>query len=190
MGLFSAIFGHSKIKAPNKERFFSIIGAAHSLEARTDIRATNFAGVVVNPVESTYFDNLDSEIKALLEISGRSAGVRFRVVDDEFGTRWVALDDPDFEDIVIVIHSVTETVIEHGFADRLLAAAFKFEHRGRPAYWLYNYKQGRFYPFIPAAASRERDYAAEMRMGEIMREENIPVERKLENWYALWGIPF
>ena len=191
MGFFSAIFGHSKIKAPKKEEFFSIIGAAHSLEARTDIRPANQAGVVVNPVESTYFDNLDAEIKALLDISGRATGVRFRVVDDEFGTRWAALDDPDFEDLVIVIHSVAETIIEHGFADRLLAAAFKFEYGARPAYWLYNYKQGRFYPFIPSAAvPRERDYAAEMRMGEIMREEHIPVERKLENWYALWGIPF
>ena len=189
MGFFSAIFGHSKIRAPKKEEFFSIIGAAQSLAMRTDIRSANLAGVVVNPVESTYFDNLNAEIKTLLDISGRATGVRFRVVDDEFGTRWAALDDPDFEDLVSVIHSVSETIIDHGFADRLLAAAFKFEYQGRAAYWLYNYKQGRFYPFIPAA-DRERDYAAEMRMGEIMREERIPVERKLENWYALWGIPF
>jgi hypothetical protein len=29
-----------------------------------------------------------------------------------------------------------------------------------------------------------------MRIGEIMREEKVPVQRKLENWYALWSIPF
>ena len=32
--------------------------------------------------------------------------------------------------------------------------------------------------------------AAEMRLGEIMKEEKIPTERRLEQWYALWGIPF
>ncbi len=144
---------------------------------------------MVNPVESTYFDNLDSELITLLGLSERATGTRFQVRDDEFGTRWVILDDRDFEDLVSTIHTVAETITDHGFADRLLAAAFGFEFQGRPAYWLYNYKQGRFYPFIPTA-TRERDYASEMRLGEVMREEKILVEPKLENWYALWGIPF
>ncbi len=147
------------------------------------------AGVVMNPVESTYFDSLDSEIRDLLNVSGRATGTRFRVTDDDFGTRWVVLDDPDFEDLVSTVHTVSETIMDHGFADRMLAAVFGFEYQRRPAYWLYSYKQGRFYPFIPTG-DRERDYAAEMRLGEIMREEKIPMERKLENWYALWGIPF
>ena len=140
-------------------------------------------------------------MRTLLEVSGRATGTRFEVKDDEFGTRWVVLDDPDFEDLVSLIHTITETIVDHGFADRLLAAVFGFEFQGRPAYWLYNYKAGRFYPFVPIQSgadcpvgadwgSRERDYATEMRIGEIMREEKIPVQRKLENWYALWGIPF
>ncbi len=189
MGIFSALFGHTKLKAPGKEEFFSIIGAAYSLESRTELRPTQMAGLVVNPVESSYFDNLDTELRTLLDISGRATGTRFEIRDDEFGTRWVILDDPDFEDLVSLIHTAAETIIEHGFADRILAAAFLIEYQGRPAYWLYSYKLGRFYPFIPTA-SRERDYVAEMRLGEIMRKENIPVARRLEQWYALWGIPF
>ena len=189
MGIFSAIFGHTKIKAPSREEFFSIVGAASDLQARSDLRVTQKAGLVVNPVESSYFDDLDSELRKLLEISGAATGTRFEIRDDEFGTRWIIFDDPDFEDLVSLIHTTAETIVEHGFADRLLAAAFLVESRGLPAYWLYNYKLGRFYPFIPTA-SRERDYAAEMRMGEIMREENIPTVRRLEQWYALWGIPF
>lgn len=189
MGIFSAIFGHTKLKTPDREQFFSIIGAAYNLEARTELRPTYKAGVVVNPVESSYFDTLDSEMRTLLDVSGRATGTRFELQDDEFGTRWIILDDPDFEDLVSLIHTITETIVDHGFADRLLAAVFGMEFQGRPAYWLYNYKAGRFYPFVPTA-SRERDYATEMRIGEIMREEKIPVQRKLENWYALWGIPF
>ena len=189
MGIFSAIFGHTKLKPPDREQFSSIIGAAYNLEARTEIRPTYKAGVVVNPVESSYFDNLDSEMRTLLEVGGRATGTHFELRDDEFGTRWIILDDPDFEDLVSLIHTITETIVDHGFADRLLAAVFGMEFQGKPAYWLYNYKAGRFYPFVPTA-SHERDYATEMRIGEIMREEKIPVQRKLENWYALWGIPF
>ena len=189
MGIFSAIFGHTKIRAPDKKEFFSIIGAAYNLDGRTDLHTTNRAGIVVNPVELSYFDNLDAELRSLLDISGGATGTRFEVIDDDFGTRWVVLDAPDFEDLVATIHTIAETIIDHGFADRLLAAAFRFEFRRQPAYWLYNYKQGRFYPFVPTA-SRERDYATEMRIGEVMREEKIRVERRLERWYALWGIPF
>ena len=189
MGIFTAIFGHTKLQAPSREEFFSIVGAAHDLESRTDLRPTQKAGLVVNPVESSYFDNLDAELRTLLDLSGRATGTRFEITDDEFGTRWIILDDPDFEDLVSLIHTTAETIIEHGFADRLLAAAFLVEYQGRPAYWLYNYKLGRFYPFVPTA-SRQRDNAAEMRLGEIMRQEKIPVARRLEQWYALWGIPF
>jgi hypothetical protein len=101
----------------------------------------------------------------------------------------VVLDDPDFEDLVSTIHLVSETVADHGFADRILAAAFSFEYQRQNAYWIYNYKSGKFYPFVPSG-ERDRDNATEMRLGEVMKEQKLPVERRLESWYALWGIPF
>ena len=189
MGLLGAIFGHTKIRKPDREKFFSIITAAYSLQGRTDLRPMDKAGLVFNPVESTYFDNLDREIKDLLRISGRDSGTRFEVTDDEFGTRWVVLDDPDFEDLVSTIHGVAETINEHGFGDRLLAAVFKFEYDRQEAYWIYNYKSGRFYPFVQSGVT-QRDNNFELRLGEIMKSEKIPVERDLEKWYSLWGIPF
>ena len=66
------------------------------------------AGLVVNPIESSYFDNLDTELRTLLDISGRATETRFEIRDDEFGTRWVILDDPDFEDLVSLIHTAAE----------------------------------------------------------------------------------
>ena len=78
---------------------------------------------------------------------------------------------------------------DHGFGDRLLASVFAFEFQRQQVYWVYNYKTGKFYPFVPNGP-RKRDNATELRLGEIMKEQKLPVERKLENWYALWGIPF
>jgi hypothetical protein len=54
---------------------------------------------------------------------------------------------------------------------------------------VYNVKRGKFYPLV-LSGERERDNSAEMRLGGLMEEESIPVERSLEQWYALWGIPF
>ena len=189
MGLLSVLFGRNKLTKPNRERFFSIVTAADSLRGHTDIRPHEKAGIVFNPVESTFFENLDSEIRDLLRISGRSTGTRYEITDDSFGTRWVVLDDRDFEDLVSTIHMVTETIHEHGFGDRLLASVFKFDYERGQSYWIYNYKRGRFYPMV-LSGERERNNAAEMRLGALMEEEKIPVDPNLEQWYALWGIPF
>ena len=189
MGLLSVLFGRSKLRKPNGEQFFSIVTAETSLRGRADLRTTEKAGIVFNPVESSFFDNLDSELRNLLRISGHATGTRFEVKDDSYGTRWVVLDDRDFEDLVTTIHLVSETIYDHGFADRLLAAVFRVEHDRRDAYWIYNYKRGSFHPMVPSG-EKQRDNAAEMRLGAVMEAEKIPVEKSLENWYALWGIPF
>ncbi|MCH8309670.1 MAG: hypothetical protein IIB17_04140 [Chloroflexi bacterium] len=189
MGFFTGLFGRTKIKNADRDTFFAIIGAADELQGNADLRVLGKAGIVMNPAESVYFDRLDSELRALLRIGGRSTGVRYEIIDDEFGTRWVALDAPNFEDMVSALHLIGETVADHGFGDRLLASVFTFEFQGQKVYWIYNYKTGKFYPFV-ATGCHQRDNATEMRLGEIMKEQQIPVERKLENWYALWGIPF
>jgi hypothetical protein len=91
--------------------------------------------------------------------------------------------------LVATIHLAAETIAEHGFGDRLLAAVLQFNYEGKNAYWIYSYKRGKFYPFV-LLDSQQRDNAAELRLGTLMEGENIPVLKELEQWYALWGIPF
>ena len=189
MGLLSMLFGRNKLKKPQREMFFSVITAEISLSGRMDLHRTNKAGIVFNPVDSSFFENLDEEIRSLLALSKTSTGTQFKVVDDTYGTRWAVLDDRDYEDLVTTIHMISETVVDHGFADRLLAAVFGMEYEGKQAYWIYNYKRGNFYPMV-LTGPQTRDNTSEMRLSVVMEEEKMPVERSLENWYALWGIPF
>ena len=185
----SVLFGRNKLRKPNREQFFSIITAAYSLQGRTDLIPTGKAGLVFNPVESGFFENLDAELRDLLEISRQATDTRYQIKDDTYGTRWVALEDPDFEDLVATVHLVSDTIAEHGFADRLLAAVFQFNYEAKNAYWIYNYKRGRFHPLV-LTGPQQRDNAAEMRLGVQMEGEKMPVQKDLEQWYALWGIPF
>ena len=189
MGILSTLFGRPKLKAPSREEFFAIATTAVGLSGRTDLNVTNFAGVVFKPVESSFFAELESELKKLLAVGEEAAGTKFEVKPDHFGTTWVVLDDPDFEDLVTTIHVVGETITEHGFGDRLIAAVLRFDFENKQAYWIYNIKRGKFYPLVLSGQS-QRDNAAEMRLGALMEEEKVPVEPNLENWYALWGIPF
>ena len=189
MGLLSTLFGRTKLRKTSREVFFTATAAAMSLADRTGLRLADKAGVVYNPVESTFFDNLDAEIRDILNVSGRATGTRHELHEDGFGTHWVVLDDPDFVNLASTIHLVGETITEHGFGERLLAAVFGFDYEGKKAYWIYNVKREKYYPLV-LAAEQQRDNAAEMRLGALMEEEEIPVEDKLERWYALWGIPF
>ena len=181
--------GRRKLRKPKREEFFSIITAGVTLQGRTDLRLSDKAGLVFNPVESSFFDTLDAELRDLLRVGGQATGTRYDIVDDSHGTRWVVLDDRDFEDLVSTVHLVGETITEHGFGDRLLAAVFRVEFERGKAYWIYNVKRGSFYPMV-LSGEHERDNAAEMRLSALMEEEKLPVESNLENWYALWGIPF
>ena len=58
----------------------------------------------------------------------------------------------------------------------------------RPLYWIYNYKRGAFYPFVPAGGEQQRDNERELVLKAQIGAE-LPVEQELERWFPLWGIP-
>jgi hypothetical protein len=189
MGILNVLFGHSKPQQAKRKQYFAIMTAGVSLQGRSDVRLLNKAGLVFNPVDSSFFKNLESELRGMLKTSGESSGTRFEIKDDTFGTRWVVLEDPDFEDLATTLHLIGEVITEQGYGDRMLAAVFSLDFDGKKAYWIYNIKRGKFYPLV-LTGPQQRDNMAEMRLGSIMEAEKIPVEQSLEQWYALWGIPF
>ena len=73
------------------------------------------------------------------------------------------LEDPDFDDLVVAINTVSSQLESAGYGDRVLAAVFAFEENGKPLYFIYNFKRGAYYPFVPApgrAGARHRARAA------------------------------
>lgn len=188
MGLLDALFGRSKALKSHREGLFSIVTAYITLSTRFGVESSGKAGLSFRPVESSFFNNLDSELRDLIRISAKSTDTDYHIRDDNYGYRWIILDDPQFEDLVSLIHTMGETIVDHGFGPQLLAAVFEFKEGGKEVYWIYNYKRGKFYPFVPQSG-QQRDYAAELRLRTAMETE-LPIERELEQWYALWGIPF
>ena len=189
MGFLDTLLGRNKPRRPRREQYFAIVTAEVELQGRADLRLLDRAGLVFNPVEASFFENLEQELRSVLAISERATGTRFDVEDDTYGTKWVTLQDKDFEDLATTLHLVGETITEHGYGDRLLAAVFSLEFDGKKAYLIYNVKRGRFYPLV-LSAPQSRDNNAEMRLGAVMEQVKMPVEKNLEWWYSLWGIPF
>ena len=96
--------------------------------------------------------------------------------------------DPDFEDLVTTVHLVSSELKASGFGEQLLAAVFRFGGRERPVYWIYGYKRGAFWPFVPKGGGRDRDNAQELLLKNSLERE-LPIEEDLSRWLAMFDAP-
>ena len=129
-------------------------------------------------------------MEEVVRATGDETGTTIETDDDKFGYRWMILRDADFEDLVVGINAVSSALEGGGYGERILCAVFAFEdEKGRPLYFIYNYKRGAFYPFAPSSGNAEqRDNETELRLKARMGPE-LPIEQELERWFPLWGIP-
>jgi len=190
MGLkdvLDSLLGNTSLPRASLEKLFAISSASITMQSVLNLKPSPVAGVCFKPIESSRYETARKEIEELLSYSIQETKSTFRLEKDEFRFTWVILEDPDFEDLLAGIHLVSQTIIEKGFGDYLLCAIFRFGTE-KPVYWVYNFKQGRYYPFIPIAG-KTRDNATELRIRSLLERE-LPIEKELEKWYPLWGIPF
>ncbi len=190
MGFFDALFARHTQSKPKMDQLFAISTACVTLESRLELRCAGKAGICIKPVESARFSEIERELKSLLELAAKTTDTKYSLMKDEYDYLWIILEDKDFEDLVTTIHMLSQSLIEGGFQDRILCAVFKFKNEGgRPAYWIYSYKQGKFYPFVPLpGAEKKRNNVLEFKLKAEMEKE-LPVEAELEKWYPLWNLP-
>jgi hypothetical protein len=186
MGLLDAILGKTELPEAKTEKLFAISTAAVTLEASLGLKADGSAAICFKPMESSKYDRACRDIEDLLKISTRESGIKYTLAKDEYNYLWAVLHDPDFEDLVTTIHMVSQTLIEQGFGTQLLCAVYRFRGE-KTVYWIYSFKQGAYYPFVPSG-NRQRDNALELRLKAVMEKE-MPVEKDLALWYPLWGMP-
>jgi hypothetical protein len=189
MGFLDVLTGKRKIKGPAPDRLFAMSTAGVTMDTELGLRSAGRAAIVFQPVATADFDEIVKDMEELLHSTGEETGTAIERSDDEFGYRWMILSDPDFEDLVVGVNAVSSALQAGGYGDRLLAAVFAFrDEQDRPVYWIYNYKRGAFYPFVPAPGDQRRDSERELRLKAQIGAE-LPVEAELERWFPLWGIP-
>lgn len=189
MGLKEALrslLGTPDLPGASLEKIFAISAAGITMQSGFDKKPSPMAGICFKPIESSLYDATRREMEELLSFSSHETGTTFKVVTDAYRFTWVVLEDPDFEDLLTGIHLISQTLIEKGFGAYLLCAIFRFGD-DKPVYWVYNFKQARFYPFVPAG-EKNRDIAMEFRMRSLLERE-LPLETDIGKWYPLWGIP-
>jgi hypothetical protein len=213
MGLFDSIrdaLGGGAERAATRgadpEDLFGLSTAYVTMHAELDFDALPEAGLCFGTVESTDFRDALRDVADVLEEGEAETGTESAIGTDDHGYGWVVLRDSDFEDLVTSAHFAADTLIERGYGNRLLAAAFGFERgasgasasetrtgsettRERAvdverAYWIYSFRRGTFYPFAPRE-SRERDQSLEFKLETVLDGE-LDVEGEKEYWSPLW----
>ena len=188
MGFLDSLFGgQKKLKAPAADRIFAMSTAHITFETGLGMTHRNKAGIVFQPLATADFSQIVKDAEELLRGQAEDTGTTVKTSDDQFGYRWLVLSDDDFEDLVVAVNVISSSLTDAGYGDRLLAAVFAFEQEGRPIYFIYNFKRGSYYPFVPKDG-RQRDNEHELRVKAQVGTE-LPIEPELERWFPLWEIP-
>ncbi len=191
MGLFETIrqllgvnaeAGASREADP--EDLFGMSTAYLTMEADLDFAPTGDAALCFGNVDSTAFRNAREQVEAILELGEAESGTTADFHEDHHGYHWIVLHDTDFENLVTSIHFASDTLVEEGFGSRLLAALFAFERDDRTAYWVYSFRRGAYYPFVPTGG-HERDQKLEFKLESVLDGE-LGVEDDTSYWYPMW----
>lgn len=199
MGFLDSLIGRRKLDLPAPDRLFAISTAYVKFETELGITTRGSAAIVFQPLATADFESIVSEMEEVVKATSADSGTTVETSDDTYGFRWLVLRGKDFDDLVVGVNAVSSALEAGGYGERVLCAVFAFEGRqqagSRPIYWIYNYKRGFFYPFVPApgtggSASQDggRDTERELVLKAQVGSE-LPVEPELERWFPLWGIP-
>ncbi|PSQ11830.1 hypothetical protein BRC93_04080 [Halobacteriales archaeon QS_5_70_15] len=189
-------------RSADPDDLFGMTTAYVTMEADLAYVPTGDAALCFSGVDSSQFGDAVREVEAILEAGEAETGTEFEVRGDTKGYEWVVLHDDEFEDLVTSVHFAADTLVEHDFGSRLLAALFSFEREtrgsgsggggaaererdGTRAYWIYSFRRGSFYPFVPKGGERERDSGQEFKLQAVLDGE-LAVEEDESYWYPLW----
>jgi hypothetical protein len=190
VGFLDALLGGrgKRVKGAAPDRLFAMTTAQVTLDTGLGMKHKGATAIVFQPLETADFDEIFKETEELLRAEGQDTGTALETSADEYGYRWLIFRDEDFEDLVVALNTISTQLQESGYGDRLLAAIFPFERDGRKIYFIYNFKRGGYYPFIPAPGDQARDSEGELRLKAQVGAE-LPWEEDITRWFPLWEIP-
>jgi PspAB-like protein len=188
VGLANVLFGRKKLKDAAGERLFAISTARITLEAELGLKSTGSAGVCFKSLSAGEFVRAENDLQELLDAVANESGSKVERRSDEFNFEWLVVRDRDFEDLVTTVHLIASELESRGFGPQLLAAVFPFEGNGKKVYWIYGFKRGAFWPFVPTGEDKERDNAEELEL-KAKLEKELPIEEDLTRWFAIFDAP-
>jgi hypothetical protein len=158
------------------------------LDTELGLKPAGVGAVCFKPLSAGEFARADSDLQELLDSAARDSGSQVERKSDTYGFEWIVVRDPDFEDVVTTVHLIGSELQAKGFGPQLLAAAVRFDGGKHPVYFVYGYKRGAFWPFVPTGKDQERDNAEELEL-KAKLEHELPFEQDMSRWFGLFDAP-
>ncbi|MDT0201161.1 PspA-associated protein PspAB [Nocardioides sp. AE5] len=190
MGFWSSVLGRSKQAPAKLDSLFMVPSAAVTLQTAAGLAPTGTGSVCYRAVVGAAFSQAQEEIVSLLNDAPDAPAVE--VSTDSYGYTWLVVhrDPEDTAGLCTDLHAVNTILEQQGFGSGLLCSLISFaDASGRRAGLVYLYKQGTFYPFAPQDTDgQRRDNLLEIQVRDTLAAE-LPMEKELSRWLALWGAP-
>jgi hypothetical protein len=188
MGFLDVITGKRKLAKPAPDRQFAMTTAYVTMETALEITSRGSAAIVFQSLATADFTQIVRDMEEVVRATASDSATQVETFEDSYGFSWLVLRGSSLDDLVVGINAVSTALEGGGYGERLLCAVFAFQDsRGRPLYFIYNYKRGAFYPFVPAG-EKERDNERELVLKAQLSSE-LPIEPELSRWFPLWGTP-
>jgi len=189
LGLLDVLFGRKRLKEAREEKLFALPSACVTMQTELGLKQGRTAAVCFKPLSAGEFVRAGNELGSLLDTVAQSTGSKIERQTDDMGFEWLIVRDPDIEDLVTTAHLIGSELKARGFGPQLLAAAFKFRGGNKgDVYWIYGYKRGAWWPFVPTGQGQQRDNARELDL-KAKLEKELPIEADLTRWLALFDAP-
>jgi hypothetical protein len=192
MGLFDRLtdfFGGTGEPAfePDSEDLLALSGAALTMSDDLGYEPTGHGALCFStPADGDSFELTLEDLRGVLKATEAETGMDVSFQSDDHGYQWVVLVDDAVESLVTNLQFASQTFVERGYDEHLLAVLLAFERDDTTAYLVYSFDRGRFYPFVPSPdAERERDTPTEFRLRSVLDAE-LPIEADESQWYPLW----
>lgn len=188
MGLWDALRGRTAPTRPDLDSLFLVPSAAIALQTAADLQPTGSGSVCFRAAEGAAFRHTQDDVVELLNADPDAPDVRLTV--DSFGYTWLTVErDPsDTAGVCTDLHAVNTALEAQGFGPSLLCSLVPFtDGAGHRVGLVYLYRRGTFYPFAPMPG-QQRDTLLELRVRDALAGE-LPVEKDVQRWLAVWGAP-
>jgi hypothetical protein len=195
VGLRDILTGRHEVQGPaSEDRLFAITTAYVTLQAAHQIDPAGAAAIVFQALATSEFESTLREMEEVVTATGSESATTVSSQDDSYGYRWMVLrnpkDKPSVEDLAVGINAVSGSIETAGHGERLLCAVFAFvDAKAQPIYFIYNYKRGHWYPFVPDLANKQQRLTERELQIKAQIGSELPLEPELERWFPLWGIP-
>lgn len=185
MGLRDILSGRKRPARADLDALFALPQAAITLQTSLDMTPTGRGAVCFRAADGPAFQQTMTDLVTLLD---NDDDLPVERSTDAFGYTWLVSHQDDVSALVTDLHTVNTSLELQGFSTGLLCSLVSFrDPAGRSLALVYLYKQGTFYPFAPTG-ERQRDNLLEIQVRDLLAGE-LPVERELSRWMALWGAP-